>query len=147
MGPNDLSLSRAARLAGVSRGQIQKAIREGRLITFEGCVRLSDLTRVYPQVQTALDENQELERAERLKEAALSKIQPEQLPETLMQAEEINKLRVRLSDAQAEIRAYKDLVHQLHGRLTDLQEHCTRGQRLMVQALVRWMLSRLDERR
>ncbi len=38
-----LGVSRAARLAGVTRARIQRQIAAGRLPTFEGKVQLSDL--------------------------------------------------------------------------------------------------------
>ena len=45
-----LSLSRAARLAGVTRAELQRRIRRGEIQTFEGQVAVSDLLRVYPSV-------------------------------------------------------------------------------------------------
>lgn len=42
-----LSLSRSARLAGVTRAEIQRRIRRGELTTFEGEIAVSDLLRVF----------------------------------------------------------------------------------------------------
>ena len=64
-----LSLSRAARLAGVTRSELQKHIRRGALTTFEGDIAVSDLLRVYPQV--SLEQSGDLERVERIKANAL----------------------------------------------------------------------------
>jgi CDP-4-dehydro-6-deoxyglucose reductase len=64
-----LSLSRAARLAGVTRSELQKHIRHGELTTFEGEIAVSDLLRVYPKV--SLEQSGDLERVERIKANAL----------------------------------------------------------------------------
>ena len=46
-----LTLTRAARLAGVARGALQKKIISGELRTFEGMVAPVDLLRAYPQIR------------------------------------------------------------------------------------------------
>ena len=66
-----LSLSRAARLAGVTRSELQKRIRRGEITTFEGEIEVSDLLRVYPEV--SLEQSGDLERVERIKANALPK--------------------------------------------------------------------------
>jgi CDP-4-dehydro-6-deoxyglucose reductase len=53
--PQLLSLSRAARLAGVSRGELQSKIRNEELETFEGQIALSDLVSAYPHIDTERD--------------------------------------------------------------------------------------------
>lgn len=69
--PELLTLSRAARLADVSRADLQKRIRRGELETFEGQIAVSDLLRVYPKVN--LDHSAILERVEFIKETAQPK--------------------------------------------------------------------------
>jgi CDP-4-dehydro-6-deoxyglucose reductase, E3 len=68
---NYLSLSRAARLAGVTRAELQRRIRRGDIETFEGSVAVQDLLRLYPAVSLSNDEA--LERVERIKAEALPK--------------------------------------------------------------------------
>jgi len=60
-----LTLSRAARLAGVSRGELQKQIRKLALETFEGQIAVEDLLRAYPDVD--IDYDPVLERVARIK--------------------------------------------------------------------------------
>ena len=71
--PQYLSLSRAARLAGVTRAELQRRIRLGDIETFEGEVFISDLLRVFPQVR--LDRDKGFERAEAIKDAAVPRDQ------------------------------------------------------------------------
>ena len=136
-----VSVSRAARLAGVSRGEIQSIIRSGRLITFEGMVKLDALQAVYPGVR--LSDDAEIERSLRLQAEAVGKYHSDQMPEAMDLGREVNRLRIQLTDAKAQIVEYRELVAQLHTRLTSMQEHCTRRQRLLLQALLSWMLTRI----
>jgi CDP-4-dehydro-6-deoxyglucose reductase len=69
--PQLLSVSRAARLAGVSRGELQEKIRTEGLDTFEGQVRMSDLLRAYPHIDMETDPV--FERVQRLKSHARPK--------------------------------------------------------------------------
>jgi len=50
-----LSLSRAARLAGVSRGELQARVRDENIETFEGKIAVEDLLRAYPEVDIHSD--------------------------------------------------------------------------------------------
>ncbi len=59
-----ITLSRAARLVGVTRTTLQQQIRDGELTTFEGQLDLSELLRVYPQ--TKVEDSAMIERADRL---------------------------------------------------------------------------------
>ncbi len=54
-----LSVSKAVRLAGVSRRKLQDKIGSGELATFEGKVRIEDLLRVFPRID--LDKDPTLE--------------------------------------------------------------------------------------
>ncbi len=69
--PNKLSLSRAARLAGVSRGELQKRIREEDAETFEGQLTIEVLLDLYPHIN--MDADPVLERVQRIKAAAKPK--------------------------------------------------------------------------
>ena len=80
-----LSVSRAARLAGVSRAVLQAKISRGDLFTFEGEVSPKDLLRVFPDIDLA--SNTELDRVTRIKENAFGKRIRERVlpnPEVLM---------------------------------------------------------------
>jgi CDP-4-dehydro-6-deoxyglucose reductase len=69
--PQLLSLSRAARLADVTRGELQKRIRKERVKTFEGEIAIEDLLSLYPHVN--LDDDPVLERVQRIKSEARPK--------------------------------------------------------------------------
>jgi len=69
--PQLLSLSRAARLADVTRGELQKKIRKERVKTFEGEIAIEDLLILYPHIN--LDDDPVLERVQRIKSEARPK--------------------------------------------------------------------------
>ncbi len=132
-----LSLSRAARLAGVSRGAIQKQIRKGALPTFEGMVKVADLQQVYPDIE--LEDSAMLERLARLQRSAAGKYSATNLPSEDLLADEINRLRIQMTDLEAQVAAYQDTIIALDVKLQALQEGCNRKQKLMLQALITWM--------
>ncbi|RKZ96802.1 MAG: hypothetical protein DRQ43_03970, partial [Gammaproteobacteria bacterium] len=67
-----LSLSQAARLIGVKRGDIQKKIQENKLIVMEGTVVLSDLKKAFPEA--AYEDNTMLEKMEKFMQDAVHKM-------------------------------------------------------------------------
>lgn len=100
--PQLLSLSRAARLAGVTRGQLQRQIRQQQVETFEGRIAVSALLQIYPQVD--LDRDPILEKLEYIKANAQPKSHysdgwlPE--PEVLVsRLHEINRVLVKTKTA------------------------------------------------
>lgn len=139
-----LNVARAAKLAGVSRSEIQEEIRAGNLTTFEGSVSLDALQTLYPAVTAEVDE--EVERAELLKDQAIGKFHPDHVTDTVMLATEVAKLRVHLAEAQLEVGHYRSLVEQLHQRLVAMQEQCTHREKLVLQAVISWMVTRLERR-
>jgi CDP-4-dehydro-6-deoxyglucose reductase len=69
--PQPLTLSRAAKLAGVTRSQLQETLRASGLNMFEGKIAVGDLLSLYPEID--LDRDPVFERIERIKETARPK--------------------------------------------------------------------------
>ncbi|MDQ7073981.1 MAG: hypothetical protein Q9O24_02245 [Gammaproteobacteria bacterium] len=137
-----LSLSRAARLAGVSRGEIQAKIRMGVLTTFEGSVKLDNLLVVYPELD--VEESGMIERTARIRANAHTKYQHDCLPSEAQLAAEVNRLKVELSSANAKIENYHHLVMSLKERLLGMRAECTHQQKAMLQAVVHWMSHKVE---
>lgn len=115
--PQLLSLSRAARLAGVSRGDLQRRIRKEGVETFEGQLPVNALLKLYPQVE--LDRDPILERLERIKSKAQPKTRysdgwlPE--PEVLIsRLHELNRVFVR---TKTRLNLSERLLQRIRGRL------------------------------
>lgn len=141
-----LSVSTAARMAGVSRKHIQKKIRKGKLSTFEGQVSVSDLILAYPNIE--LEDTTILERMSRIRQNAIHKTLEGDRPKEQLMVAELDRLRLELADTKEEIRRYHELVLTLKQRLVEIQDEddCTRRQKLVLQALVSWMLRKIEQR-
>jgi len=63
-----LSLTRAARLVGVNRVELQKKMKSGELLAFDGMVAFKDLLACYPDAQ--LEDISEYKRVMQIKERA-----------------------------------------------------------------------------
>lgn len=86
-----LSVLRAARLAGVTRAELQSLIKSGRLASFDGLVEVDALLRLYPETQ--IEDERALERVERIKAEALGKdIAGRSLPEPQVLAQRLARL-------------------------------------------------------
>jgi CDP-4-dehydro-6-deoxyglucose reductase len=135
-----LSLSRAARLAGVSRAEIQKRVRRGDLETFEGEITVADLLRVYPQV--SLENDDALERVERIKSRALPKSHQGDtvLPSSEILVSRLKSLSEVLTEKVSALDAAEELLEELSGRLAALAEEAEPGTAARLQDALDWLL-------
>ena len=139
-----LNLSTAAKLAGVSRGTIQSRIQAGELEAFEGHVRMSALCRVYPDIQDKTDTV--LERMSRIQDNAMHKVNPDEISDERLLANQVHRLQIELTDTVAELDSYKALTMELQDRLVAMKEGCERKEKQMLQALLHWMSVQLKHR-
>jgi CDP-4-dehydro-6-deoxyglucose reductase len=111
-----LTLSRAARLAGVTRGVLQKRIRDGQLPSFEGMVRVDELVRAFPETQ--LEDNAELARVSQIKERAFGRrVYERALPDKEVLAARLGALGRELAEVKAGAARYRALLAELRQRL------------------------------
>jgi CDP-4-dehydro-6-deoxyglucose reductase len=117
-----LSVSRAARLVGTTRGALQKRIRNGELTSFEGQVRLSDLGELYPDVQ--LEDESMLEKVEQIIERAFQQVRTGKTtaPDMRTLATRVTELSNELADARFEVSNYNILFEKLKSKLTKLEQ-------------------------
>ncbi len=114
-----LTLSRAARLVGVTRGALQKKIKDGDLPTFEGMVAPADLLRAYPQ--THLEDNTLLEHLAQIKESAFAKrIRERILPDPEVLAVRLAEIGRELAQARAQLARYHTVSAECEQRLVAL---------------------------
>jgi len=111
-----LTLSRAARLVGVTRGALQKKIKDGELTTFEGQVTTDDLLRTYPQAH--LEDDALLERLTRLKEDAYARRLRERiLPDAEVLMVRVSELGRELATARAGLAKFQSAFTGLERKL------------------------------
>ena len=133
-----LNIATAAKLVGIGRSQIQKEIKAGNLDVFEGEVTVTSLKRFYPHVK--LENERELDRVERIQNNAIYKIQADSIPSARVMADHINKLQVRLQEAEQKIHEYESLLLESRDRLQVMQQDCDRKQKQMLSAFISWMM-------
>jgi CDP-4-dehydro-6-deoxyglucose reductase len=133
-----LTLSRAARLVGVTRGALQKRIKDGDLPTFEGMVEASDLMRLYPQAR--LEDNSMLERLTQIKDLAFTRRLRERiLPDAEVLAVRLSDLGRELAEARGQIDRYRNTIGELETRLTALAEDLPGEPRRALADLSDWL--------
>jgi CDP-4-dehydro-6-deoxyglucose reductase, E3 len=114
--PQMLTLSRAARLIGVGRNELQKKIQQGALPAFDGTVTIDDLMRAYPNAQ--LEDNTEFSRVQQIKEKAFGKrVMERVMPSAETLAVRIIELGKELSLNQTRAEHFKLILDQLRDRL------------------------------
>jgi CDP-4-dehydro-6-deoxyglucose reductase len=133
-----LNISKAAKLAGISRRQIQREIKAGNLDVFEGDVSVSSLLHFYPHLR--LDNEREIDRVERIQHNAIFKIQADSIPSERIMADQINKLQSRLRDAEQKVYEYENLLMESKERLEAMQKDCDRQQKQTLAAFLGWMM-------
>ena len=138
-----LTLSRAARLVGVSRGALQKKIKDGELTTFEGMVVPADLLRVYPQ--THLEDNALLEHLAQIKENAFAKrIRERILPDPEVLAIRLSDLGRELAGARNDLARYRAVHAQFEQRLSALAADSPSASNA-IDALRNWLQTALQD--
>ncbi len=133
-----LTLSRAARLVGVTRGALQKKIKSGELPAFEGKVDAEDLLRVYPQAE--LENNAVVERMVRIKDNAYAKrLRERLLPNADVLAVRLQELAREQANTKALLDQYRAIVEQLNRRFGELESTGGEELRSAARSLKAWL--------
>lgn len=133
-----ISISRAARLVGVSRIELQKKIRDGALPSFDGEITLDDLLACYPNAQ--LEDDSEYKRVAHIKERAFGKrVFERALPDAEVLAARITKLGRELSGAQMRVNHFNTLLDRLQSRLNELEGQFHTEDRGIMRELKSWL--------
>ena len=138
-----LNIATAAKMVGIGRREIQREIKAGNLDVFEGEVTVSSLLQFYPHVK--LSNERELDRVERIQNNAVYKVQADSIPSERIMADQINKLSVKLQEAEQRIEEYESLLLESKNRLEAMQKDCTRQQKQTLTAFVAWMMSQYQQ--
>ncbi|MDH5408097.1 MAG: 2Fe-2S iron-sulfur cluster-binding protein [Gammaproteobacteria bacterium] len=134
-----LSLSRAARLVGQSRGKLQKQVQNGELTSFEGKVSMTELTQLYPQAH--VEDNTMLEKVEEIIERARFKARnriPSSLDQETLTAR-VSLLSDELAIARQEVGDYAIFIDKLKSRLKRLIEESQDNTKSILQQLNEWV--------
>ena len=124
--PQLLTLSRAARLVGITRGALQSRIKAGELAAFEGMVSADDLLRAYPG--TRLEDNSAFERFAQIKDSAFSRrVREHVLPHPEVLVARLTDMSTRLAQSQAGLDYYRSIVEHLQAKLRECDDAARSG--------------------
>ncbi|HEY6096263.1 MAG TPA: 2Fe-2S iron-sulfur cluster-binding protein [Gallionellaceae bacterium] len=133
-----LSLSRAARLIGVNRSELQKKIQLGELHSFDGMVSMDDLLRAYPRAQ--LENDSEYKRVLNIKEKAFGKrVFERALPDAETLAARLTDLSRELTQSQTQVKQFRLLLERLHGQLASLRKLAQADANTLLGTLEDWL--------
>ncbi|AGA91168.1 2-polyprenylphenol hydroxylase-like oxidoreductase [Thioflavicoccus mobilis 8321] len=141
-----LTLTRAARLAGVNRAELQRRIRRGEIETFEGKVSATELLRLYPQTQ--LSNDRELARVEQIKAEATPR-QPgdtdTRLPNAEVLVARLRAISEVLSNKVVALGALEGLLDELALRIASLAEEAQPPLTNRLHGLLAWLAANRED--
>lgn len=136
--PQLLTLTRAARLVGSTRGALQRKIKLGELETFEGMVRAEDLLRAYPDAR--LEDNTVIERMTQIKDSAFSKrIRERLLPDAEILVARLTALGKELADTKTQLQQHRSLIERFQDSLGVVEQKASGDARRAVGELKSWL--------
>lgn len=135
---NLLSLTRAARLVGVGRAELQKKIQSGAMVSFDGKVSVENLLACYPAAQ--LEDTSEFARIAQIKERAFGKrVFERALPDAEVLAARITELSKHLTASQAQLKQFNTLLGKLWDKLNLLEQQCQGEARTKMEDMKCWL--------
>lgn len=142
-----LTLSRAARLVGITRGALQKKIRDSELSTFEGKIAITDLLRTYPTAK--LEDDSMLERVTEIK----AKARPRRLTReksSLPSAEVLASRLMTMTDETSQLRLnlmhHIEIVKVIYEKIQALVNiHDNSTLKAETQVLMDWLQNKLTQ--
>lgn len=115
-----LTLSRAAKLIGVTRGALQKRIKDGGLHSFDGSLSTEELLQLFPDLK--LEESGLFERTQKIKEEAFRRrVMDRALPAKEVLAERLYEQGMELHDVKQHLQLYHTLAVGLQEEIHRLQ--------------------------
>jgi CDP-4-dehydro-6-deoxyglucose reductase len=138
-----LALSRAAKLIGISRAALQKRIQDGGLHSFDGTISTEELLLLYPNLN--LEESGLFEQTQKIKEDAFRRrILDRTLPAKEVMAERLFEQSMELYDVKQHLQHYHTLVVGLQDRIHELGDASPEA-RAALRQLDQWLESELRQ--
>ena len=133
-----LSLTRAARLVGLARNALQKKIKSGELVSFDGMVTVESLLACYPDAQ--LEDIAEFRRVSQIKERAFGKrVFERALPDAEVLAVRITELSKTLARNQAQVKHFNVMLSKLWDKLSENEAQVNAATKVMLEDLRLWI--------
>ena len=138
-----LSLTRAARLIGVARTELQRKIQHGELVSHDGMVTVENLLACYPDAQ--LEDTAESRRVAQIKERAFGKRVLERvLPDAEVLAARITELGKTLATSQRQVKQFNALLDKLWDKLAEAESRLEAESRPAMEDLKTWIRKEVE---
>ena len=138
-----LSLTRAARLIGVTRAELQKKIQRGEMISHDGTVTVENLLACYPDAQ--LEDTAESRRVAQIKERAFGKrVMERVLPEPEVLAARITELSKTLTNSQEQVKQFNALLGKLWDKLGGIESQLDAKSHEALEDLKTWIKQEVE---
>lgn len=138
-----LSLTRAARLTGVTRAELQKKIQCGEMISHDGMVTVGNLLACYPDAQ--LEDTAEYRRVAQIKERAFGKrVFERTLPDAEVLAARITELSKALANSQGQVKQFNALLGRLWEKLAEIEAQLNAESRMTMENLKTWIKQEVE---
>lgn len=137
-----LSVSRAVRMLGVERADLQQLILNGEIETFEGKVDIDELKKLYPIL--ALENPDCLERVSAIRQAAFGR----RVKEALLPEKDVLEMSLRRKSTELEVqrsmvKKYRGLLEDMMHKMAELQQQCNEEEKRLLRDLNIWLLERI----
>ena len=139
-----LSVSKAARMLGISRFDIQNQINNGKLQTHEGYVTIDSLRLAYPSVNMSSEQDQHIQKIQQIKNDAIHKIETDN---AIHGANDkvyhgiITNLKSKLYKEEIKNQHYEMVFSDLTERLDILEKRCHSQDKKELHDLQGWVKS------
>lgn len=137
-----LSVSKAAKILGISRVDIQVQINNGKLHTHEGYVTTESLKLAYPSLNFDSEEDKHIQKMQEIKDNAVLKagaIDSAQTQSEKAFTDIITGLKTKLYQEEIKNQHYALVFTQLTERLELLEKHCHTDDKQRLHQLQHWI--------
>ena len=144
--PRLVSLSRAAKLVGLSRGALQKRVHDLELESFEGQVNLDDIEKLFPDAE--LEDNHIIEDLERIVEQALKRAHGAKLakllaPDPYTLAARLQTITKEHARAKSQVKDFIALFSELQSQISQLS--ATSNKPHLFEDLNNWIVDAINK--
>lgn len=137
-----LSVSKAARIIGVSRLEMQKQINSGKLQTFEGYVTTDSLRLAYPNIGYDSEQDRHIQKMQQIKNDAIFKAGSADVANTKNEKilmDKIKQLNHKMSKEKLKNQHYEMVFAELAERIEALEKCCHAKDKASLHKLQNWV--------
>ncbi|SMN00285.1 hypothetical protein SPONN_1561 [uncultured Candidatus Thioglobus sp.] len=137
-----LSVSKAARMLGISRFDIQNQINNGKLHTHEGYVTTDSLRLAYPNVNLHSEQDQHIQKMQQIKNDATFKMEADAITHDENEKSYIaviTQLKTKLYQEELKNQHHTMVFSELTERLKVMEEQCHAQDKAALHKLQGWV--------